>query len=107
LNQRAEEAALNARNELFRIGCAGEQVKVFAQGPYLQMKYLRQVILASPDEILAILKNIPSGLDERKVWEKIAAEVYQVQGQNYRWVALSSLALLGVAILFILALAVI
>ena len=101
MNRRAEEYTLKARSELSRIGCSPEKLKVFRQGPYLQLQYRRNIILADPCGVLMVLKKTAVGLDEEKVWERVIDNVRQVQRQNKRVFGWISAAILGMVVILI------
>jgi len=76
LNRQSEGDTLKVRSELSRIGASPDSFLVFKQGAYLQLKYRKQIILASPQEILSILHKIQMGSDEAEIWVRICKKIY-------------------------------
>ena len=81
MNRRAEEALIKVRTELFRIGCAPQNLQIQKQGDSLQLRFQHQIILADTAEVLGILEKIPSGQAEAVVWAKVVTAVRQ-PGRN-------------------------
>lgn len=71
MNKRAEETTQKVRRELLRIGCFPRELRVLRQGSFLQFKHRQQIILADPDEVLALLRQLPDGLSVDEIWERI------------------------------------
>jgi hypothetical protein len=82
MSQRAEGMALRVRSELFRIGCASEELTTQLRGPLLMLTYRNQTIQADPLEILIVLRKTPTGLDTATVWAQICKKAHRTQKQE-------------------------
>lgn len=98
MNRRAEEGTLKVRSELFRIGCSPSDLSVLRQGVYLQMKYQQQIVLASPQEVLWILRKIPRGTELSEVWELVFQHAHKLEQQKRLTYGGLAVILLGVLV---------
>lgn len=83
MHRRAEQELATVRRELLRCGSTPAGIQVIRQGYLLQLSCRQQLVRVDADQLLEILKAMPSGSDEAQVWTAIRS-AFQNDGQQGR-----------------------
>ncbi|MEA3544923.1 MAG: hypothetical protein U9R69_06855 [Thermodesulfobacteriota bacterium] len=88
MNKRTEGTLFSVRSELFRIGGIPDKLSVLRQGSLLSMTYHNQTLHADPHDLLIVLNNTASGLDEADIWNlsnKLLSQPQRQISQKNKW----------------------